>query len=511
MKIKSIFFFLLFLVDSYSLFAQDNARFSITVTADHEIIIVTRAVCHQQYGLTYPMTYQLDFPSGLSGLKVLEKHQTTAAWDTLTEKSSGDLFNAIEVVRFDYSIRRAYVSAAFAGTSDSLFLKMEDSVGNSISFVYQGMSKYYDNRKAVVTISCDDWEDWTYDDISPLMYMFRSRGLYLTAGIITAGAYCSRITWSALQREVDSGYVEAASHSRTHPYTPYSDPVGEVVGSAQDIKEHLVLPPLFSNNGTGYVYTWIAPYGDYDSTVDLLLGASYYLAARLYSNLDTTSPREYVYGDSTLSRWNTQSNHFDPFLPTVELGAPSWGGGDTSLPSLNGLFDTILTKGDVYHVMWHPQVIITDTGMGYLVNHLNHISGRSNVWYVNLGHLYLYHFIQGANVGTTVVGVPGNGSGMLRSFALNQNYPNPFNPTTSVSFVIGHPSFVTLSVYDVLGRVVVSLVNGEQTAGYKSVTWNAANVPSGVYFYRLTARPIPTSRDGEAGTFVGVKKMLMLK
>ena len=133
-------------------------------------------------------------------------------------------------------------------------------------------------------------------------------------------------------------------------------------------------------NGNKYVYTWIAPYGDYDSAVDTLMGVYGYLDARLYANLDTTSPREYVYGDSTLQAWDNVHDHFMPFLPTVELGAPSWGGGDTSLSSLNGLFDAILTKGDVYHMMWHPQVLYTDVNKSYLVDHLDYISGRTNVW-----------------------------------------------------------------------------------------------------------------------------------
>ncbi|HQT90638.1 MAG TPA: hypothetical protein PL001_01265, partial [Candidatus Kryptobacter bacterium] len=99
--------------------------------------------------------------------------------------------------------------------------------------------------------------------------------------------------------QVDSGNVEVASHSRTHPNVPYADPPGEIGGSMNDILGSLTLPPPFSGGGREYVYTWIAPYGDYDSTVDSLLGVFGYLDARLYSNLDTTAPREYVYGDST--------------------------------------------------------------------------------------------------------------------------------------------------------------------------------------------------------------------
>lgn len=502
MKFKHWFFFLFILGSSGSLFAQDKAILSIAITSDKEIVIVARSDCHREYGLAYPMTYQLDFPSGLNGLKAMEKHQTTETWVEISEKLSGDLFNAIEDVRFDYTNRRAYISSAFAGESDSLFLKIIDGSGNPVSIAYTGISKYYDNRRAVVTISCDDWADWNFDYISPLMYLFRSRGLYLTAGIITAPVNCSPATWHAMQLELDSGYVEAASHSRTHPDTPYVDPVGEVQGSAQDINHNLALPPLFCNDETGaqYVYTWIAPYGSYDSTIDLLLGASDYLAARLYTNGSTDNPREYFYGDSTLKRWNESSNHFYPFLPTVEIGAPSWGGGDTSLTSLDGLFDSIVAKGDVYHLMWHPQVIISDMNEAYLVDHLNYISGHSDLWYVNLGHLYLYHLIQGANVGTVVAVESKNAKRTVSSFGLFQNYPNPFNPTTLISYQLPVNSAVVLRVYDLLGREVAKLVDERQSAGTHSVSFNASNLPSGVYFYRL-----------QAGVFSQSKKLLLVK
>jgi hypothetical protein len=70
---------------------------------------------------------------------------------------------------------------------------------------------------------------------------------------------------------------------------------------------------------------------------------------------------------------------------------------------------------------------------------------------------------------------------------LGQNYPNPFNPATTIPFVINQSSFVTLKVYDVLGREISTLVHEMKQPGRYSVEWNAAGSPSGLYYYRLTA------------------------
>ncbi|MCL5267093.1 MAG: T9SS type A sorting domain-containing protein [Bacteroidetes bacterium] len=100
-----------------------------------------------------------------------------------------------------------------------------------------------------------------------------------------------------------------------------------------------------------------------------------------------------------------------------------------------------------------------------------------------------------------------------KAYALYQNYPNPFNPTTAISYQLSEASHVTLRVYDVLGREVAILVDGEENAGVYKVAFNGARYASGVYFYRLVASEVePIAAEGTNGKqFVAIKKFMLVK
>ena len=90
--------------------------------------------------------------------------------------------------------------------------------------------------------------------------------------------------------------------------------------------------------------------------------------------------------------------------------------------------------------------------------------------------------------------------GVPLTFSLKQNYPNPFNPSTNISFSIPSKSFVSLKIYDRFGREVATIFSEEISAGYYTRKWNAANISSGIYFYRL-----------QSGSYTETKKLILLR
>ncbi len=106
----------------------------------------------------------------------------------------------------------------------------------------------------------------------------------------------------------------------------------------------------------------------------------------------------------------------------------------------------------------------------------------------------------GLAVTGTATDVEENNSVLPTKFDLSQNYPNPFNPSTTIKYQVPQNSFVSVNVYDVLGNEVRTLVREEKAAGSYELRFDAGNMPSGVYFYKI-----------QAGNFTQTKKMILMK
>ena len=105
-----------------------------------------------------------------------------------------------------------------------------------------------------------------------------------------------------------------------------------------------------------------------------------------------------------------------------------------------------------------------------------------------------YHFVciphspsMAGNINATISGVSISSSVIPENFSLSQNFPNPFNPSTKINFNIAKSGLAKLTVFDLSGKEISTLVNESMNAGSYSVNFNAMNLSSGVYFYRLQA------------------------
>lgn len=184
-------------------------------------------------------------------------------------------------------------------------------------------------------------------------------------------------------------------------------------------------------------------------------------------------------------------------------GGFSWQQADSGLISLSPVAALVGYGKNVFAGTWGI-LLSTDYGEYWtpVMNGLNYSDVASltvNDKYIFAG-LYSPNGIWRRPLSEMVTAVRKNDQLIPESFSLNQNYPNPFNPSTVITYELPKSSYVVLKIYDVLGREVRTLVEGRQTAGWYSVTFDGTNLPSGTYFYEL-----------QAGRHRDIKKFLLLK
>jgi hypothetical protein len=150
---------------------------------------------------------------------------------------------------------------------------------------------------------------------------------------------------------------------------------------------------------------------------------------------------------------------------------------------------------DSTHRHWHPTGIRGWDGSQWVV--MGSAVGSGNTATVTTAQVYS---------AIAFVGEPSSPTGVDEresvpaAFGLSQNYPNPFNPATRIEYELSHSAHVTLTVFNMLGQEVATLINGVEQPGHKSVSYNGNKLPSGLYIYHLNA-----------GTFSDTKRMMLIK
>lgn len=360
---------------------------SITNSTSDYFQFSASSTVHEDYGLALPVTYSFNIQAGSSGLKAWKKYSESSNWVELTQKTSDDYFNSIEAVRFDYSGNKAYVSVGYGSTTDDVFVKITNSNGEAVPVTYAGISKYYDNRVAAVTFARDDWTPAASINsvwITLANYL-KNVGMWFTIDVITQNNQTPS-NWSQLQELVDGGYMEVASHSRTHPNINTDQNIDfeyQITGSKNDIINNLNLPDLYKKGSKEYVYTFSEPYDLSTTSQRIKLGENKFLA-------DIANPAFSVFPtwDNTYGLYNRWGFTFlDDLI----------GNHDANLTAANGYFDTKLAAGAVYGILTDNVVtsgVIDWSVDSWVWDHIDYISGRKNVWYAGVGQFFLYDFIK---------------------------------------------------------------------------------------------------------------------
>ncbi len=176
----------------------------------------------------------------------------------------------------------------------------------------------------------------------------------------------------------------------------------------------------------------------------------------------------------------------------------------TAEDNSGALFAGFATQGSNFNYVWHGVYFTTDGGSSWTSVGLDSIAVIALV--PSGDSIYAVTYYDGLYTLTRTGALSVRQmSNTPASFALFQNYPNPFNPSTAISYQLSAVSRVTLKIYDVLGREVAKLVDGLQTSGIHSVTFDASRYASGVYFYKLEA----TRNDGKK--FISTRKLVLIK
>jgi photosystem II stability/assembly factor-like uncharacterized protein len=206
-----------------------------------------------------------------------------------------------------------------------------------------------------------------------------------------------------------------------------------------------------------------------------------------------------------------------PFVSRTTDGGNSWTQINTGLPITSPEWGRVRWVYGTNTVFLSAEIgasgCIGKSTDGGLYWSVMNTSGVSNLFDMNLiytgGIIYAYAIARDGKVLRLQepVGVVPVNNNIPSEYKLDQNYPNPFNPSTVISYQLVVSSFATLKVYDMLGKEVVTLVNGQQQSGTYEVEFDGTNYPSGVYYYRIAIH----SDKLITGDYSETKKMLMIK
>ncbi|MFZ1321935.1 MAG: YCF48-related protein [Ignavibacteria bacterium] len=377
----------------------------------------------------------------------------------------------------------------------------------SIDFINENTGYATGGNSFVKTTNAGlNWNEQNIPNIDSLNYInFFNESTGIISGSKIFKTTNSGFSWDSLSQfsgiaaidffNLDTGYFIRQQNL-------YETLNGGINWSFHSFENELVAFDYLENNDTGYVVT------------------KYYVGVPPITLINDV----FITIDNGL-HWNLLSRFTGAVLLSIKFNSNG-----TGYVSGNGIYKTT-NGGNTWTNIYQGQFLITNgpyfynDNIGYSIssNTLYKTTNSGNTWSnifyssetwgahslnnifftsINTGYIIGSDgkILKTTNGGGIFVGIGDDNENILARFSLTQNYPNPFNPKTVINYELGIANYISLIVYDALGKKVTTLINESQNIGSYSVSFDGNNLPSGVYFYKL-----------KAGDFVETKRMVLLK
>lgn len=343
-----------------------------------------------RFGCSYPITYVLAIPAGLSGLTAYIRHRTSDPLTLLPTRTRADTFNGVDAARFDYAAGRAHVSAAFAAEPNDLYIHIFDGAGQRVEATFVEVANYYDDRVCPVILTWDDWNGGPWSDSFVAAGIAHAdRGLWYSPGV-NAGPHwqhpfpaISQAKWDEMQAIVDLGFCEPVNHGYSHlnPSQGGYDADQEIRLGAQMVRDHITMPAQSRRGNQPAALGWVEPYGQSNAALRALLSETGHVNQRRFTS----------YAMGGWAPFDPAIGVYSRHLPTIDL--------DTDLATANTKFDQAYATRSLYLAAGHPWRRRGDGFTGDyhwdepehpIYDHLDYLAGRTDVWYAGWGHSALY-------------------------------------------------------------------------------------------------------------------------
>jgi len=367
----------------------------------------------RRFGWRYPATYVFHVPAGASALKVSRRDAPGDSWTPLEAKPSGAAFNGIECFRRVPEVNRVYVSVGFKSRPE---IELDFRGAEKVEFVE--IARYYDARKAVYSLSIDNWgyratahpgapwrgaDDDRSDKYQAALAVCRSKGLPVAIAVNIHGDGGESF-WKTLQAELDRGdrSWEPAVHAETHPCSAaaYADRGyrSEILGCRDQL-----LGRLHNIPWGPFIFEHILTCGYFDDSV-LSTSARQFVLVRGYNAHDNPTSVDYAPWNAERGFYGVGGLSYKAYDAVFQHRKPAGRYYREDVEALDAAFEKVCRAGQVFYAMWHPdrhsnsgihdarQPIEGGQGSS-LIQHLAHVAGRHDVWYVANGWLHCYRYV----------------------------------------------------------------------------------------------------------------------